>query len=312
MGFFVPVLTLFDTLRLEVYNARDFAYIAPSAVPSAMRGLMVSKYSLGEEGFRAFRNFGFKLVQNPDVVIRIGNRERSEMHGYYWANVPFDVKYYYFQYRKSRVFTYYGSVCGSLTRATISFVIDIFFTALTDGSDVESRKQAITNLLDAIIDSANATFESLGMRYPMTGADRKDINLVTIMPADYRDFIDLFEACDLCDVLEGINSLVEAFEWGTDADYWDRLNSIEFNAPNYLSWIEFFYQLWDVFAPVYQPCSEVGSSFIQVGSAVDNRPFGQVDASVAEYVLFTIWFVLRLRRLMVQLVDGMSGGGQDD
>lgn len=382
---------LFDRLRLDVTNPEHFLrYFAErggygTPMPLYYQGFVLPDYCVGLEAYDVIVRFLDALVENPDVVITLRNDMHALLHGYPSTMVGRRLRFYKRSYSYSAYTTYgdyYGCGMPDYYGARVNF--DVYFTAMEDGSDVDQRWNAIRVFFNELFFREIVIYRDLSglfHRIPSVveynselkaSIGWKELTAVVLVPADIGDFLHLLDNCSLCDLVDGINSLVEAYNWGTDRNYWQDVFTTGRFTPRFDSWMLFMGNLLRAVRPVYQPCVDVGSSFVVPISEWDPFPWGSMvgdpesagrvgslaydmvlaggmryipvlytraggfgdefgvrsavyldtcsrgmvwlanSTRFATYVLFTIWFLIRLRKLFSYVVDGLPVGGDRD
>lgn len=292
---FIPPLVctegFFDLLRQDVIDPEPLLRFYAERggihrhITNDRWGFVVSDYIVGTDAYANIVAFADRLVSSPDVVITLRDSLHALAHGYGDTYVGRRLRYY------KRSYTWFGVrgisyPCGLPSQFGAEVSLTVYFTALEDASDVNSRWNTIKYHLDATFynntihhvwgyNSGFWSYVPASLRLVNKSvAMIKSLNGIAIVPADYGDYLDLLDPCSLCDIVEGINALVEANRWDPRENYFHRVRSIGYLSPRFESWMVFFQSLWNAIRPVYVPCTVVGTTFVQPVSVPDAVPWG--------------------------------------
>ena len=93
--------------------------------------------------------------------------------------------------------------------------------------------------------------------------------IIVSVPFEMEQYL---EQCNICQLLNAIDSLVRAYSWDSNANYWQTVRNTRVFYPNYQSWKDFLSNLIQAVRPVYQPCPKVDGSFIERVSIAARYP----------------------------------------
>jgi hypothetical protein len=235
-------------------------------------GFAVTPYCLGQSAYDELIRLMDSLVDDPSAVFNLNptNRDMLRRYGYSYAygSAPEQVRYYkrVFNLLNFNIYQIFPSPCGQFWLYYIYPKVTVYYLASASGDDADYRWNnyyypAIQSFLRwGLPRYYPQMFQHRASRVDWYYVERTvELVLIPSVPFEIEQYL---EQCSLCDLINGINSLIQAYNWDSHADHWQRVRDMRVFYPNYTSWKEFISNLLQAVRPVYQPCEKASGSFI--------------------------------------------------
>jgi hypothetical protein len=247
-------------------------------------GFGVTPYALGQSAYNELISLMDSLVNDPNAVFDLNPTDNDMLrrygYSYAYGTAPEQVRYYKrtFSLTGGYIYEIFNNVCDDVWLYYEYTSVTVYYLAAADGSDANYRWNsyyypAIYNFLRYGL----PRYYPQWFQHPASSVVKlhpwcafcyratRTVELVLIpsVPFEIEQYL---EQCSLCDLINGINSLIQAYNWDSNADHWRRVRDMRVFYPNYTSWKEFISNLLQAVRPVYQPCPKGNGSFIVTAS----------------------------------------------